>query len=84
MSADEIEAHTALLATVPAAVSAWSEANATLDPFEVRVDWERATGSWRPWYRDLMTGTVGQAPGEQPALRGLTPERWARRANPRP
>jgi hypothetical protein len=46
------------------------------------VEWERATGSWRPWYRDYMTGTVGPAPGERETVRGLTPERWARRGNP--
>ena len=46
------------------------------------VEWEQATGSWRPWYRDYMTGTVGAAPGEHAGTRGLTPERWARRANP--
>jgi hypothetical protein len=46
------------------------------------VEWERATGSWRPWYRDWMTGTVGPAPGEAGGVRGLTPERWARRRNP--
>jgi hypothetical protein len=46
------------------------------------VEWERATGSWRPWYRDWMTGTVGPAPGERDGVRGLTPDRWARRRNP--
>jgi hypothetical protein len=48
------------------------------------VEWERATGSWRPWYRDWMTGTVGPAPGERDGIRGLTPERWALRRNPEP
>lgn len=43
------------------------------------VEWERATGSWRPWYRDWMTGTVGAVPGEPAGIRGLTPERWALR-----
>ncbi len=54
------------------------------DPDDGRtyVEWERATGSWRPWYRDWMTGTVGPAPGERDGVRGLTPERWARRRNP--
>jgi hypothetical protein len=42
------------------------------------VDYERETGTWQPWYRDLMTGTVGTKDGERPPL-GLTPERWARR-----
>jgi hypothetical protein len=46
------------------------------------VERERATGSWRPWYRDWMTGTVGPAPGESGGIRGLTPERWARRRDP--
>ncbi len=46
------------------------------------VEWERATSSWRPWYRDYMTGTVGAAPGERPGVRGLTSERWARRRDP--
>ena len=46
------------------------------------VEWERATGSWRPWYRDYMTGTVGAAPGEREFVRGLTPDRWARRPDP--
>ena len=56
------------------------------DPDDGRtyVDWERETGSWRPWYRDLMTGTVGAAPGEREGVRGLTPDRWARRRNPQP
>jgi hypothetical protein len=46
------------------------------------VEWERATGSWRPWYRDYLTGTVGPNPREGEGIRGLTPERWARRRNP--
>jgi hypothetical protein len=51
------------------------------DPDDGRtyVEWERATGSWRPWYRDWMTGTVGPAPGEREAIRGLTAARWALR-----
>jgi hypothetical protein len=54
------------------------------DPDDGRtyVEWERATGSWRPWYRDWMTGTVGPAPDEGDGIRGLTPDRWARRRNP--
>jgi hypothetical protein len=54
------------------------------DPDDGRtyVQWERVTGSWRPWYRDWMTGTVGAAPGEREAVRGLTPDRWALRRNP--
>jgi len=50
------------------------------DRIETYVEHERRTGSWRPWYRDLMTGTVGPKTGEGPAVRGLTAERWARRA----
>jgi hypothetical protein len=48
---------------------------------ETYVEHERRTRSWRPWYRDLMTGTVGPKSGEAPAVRGLTPERWARRTS---
>jgi len=39
---------------------------------------ERETGTWQPWYRDLMTGTVGPK-GDEGLPLGLTPERWARR-----
>ncbi|MFN8632004.1 MAG: hypothetical protein U0838_17305 [Chloroflexota bacterium] len=46
------------------------------------VEHERRTGSWRPWYRDFMTGTVGPKTGEAPRTRGLTRERWLRRRNP--
>jgi len=49
------------------------------DRDETYVEHERRTRSWRPWYRDYMTGTVGPKTGEAPAVRGLTPERWARR-----
>ena len=42
------------------------------------VEYERETGSWQPWYRDLMTGTIGRKGGEQPPV-GLTRERWALR-----
>ena len=49
------------------------------DRVETYVEHEGRTGSWRPWYRDLMTGTVGPKTGEGPAVRGLTPDRWARR-----
>ena len=49
---------------------------------ETYVEFERRTGSWRPWYRDLMTGTVGPKAGEAPRVRGLTRERWLRRPNP--
>ncbi len=52
------------------------------DRAETYVEHERRTGSWRPWYRDYMTGTVGPKTGEQPRLRGLTRERWLRRPNP--
>jgi hypothetical protein len=52
------------------------------DREETYVDHERRTGSWRPWYRDYMTGTVGPRTGERPRLRGLTRERWLRRPNP--
>jgi hypothetical protein len=46
------------------------------------VEHERRTGSWRPWYRDYMTGTVGPKTGEAARVRGLTRERWSRRPNP--
>ncbi len=49
---------------------------------ETYVEHERRTGSWRPWYRDYMTGTVGPKTGETIRLRGLTRERWLRRPNP--
>lgn len=52
------------------------------DRAETYVGFERRTGSWRPWYRDLMTGTVGPRTGEAPRVRGLTRERWLRRPNP--
>ncbi len=52
------------------------------DRNETYVKHEHATGSWRPWYRDYMTGTVGPKSGEAPRLRGLTRERWLRRLNP--
>ena len=52
------------------------------DRAETYVEFERRTGSWRPWYRDLMTGTVGPRTGEGPRVRGLTRERWLRRPNP--
>lgn len=42
------------------------------------VEHERETGTWQPWYRDLMTGTVGPKGVERPPM-GLTTERWARR-----
>ena len=42
------------------------------------VDWERETGTWQPWYRDLMTGTVGPKDAEQAPV-GLTRARWAMR-----
>jgi hypothetical protein len=41
-------------------------------------DYESETGTWQPWYRDLMTGTVGTKDSETGPL-GLTPERWALR-----
>jgi len=52
------------------------------DRAESYVEFERRTGSWRPWYRDYMTGTVGPRADEAPRLRGLTRERWLRRADP--
>lgn len=52
------------------------------DSDETYVEHERRTGSWRPWYRDYMTGTVGPKTGETHRTRGLTRERWLRRANP--
>jgi hypothetical protein len=54
----------------------------TPDWAETYVEFERRTGSWRPWYRDLMTGTVGPKDGETRRVRGLTRERWLRRPNP--
>ena len=42
------------------------------------VDYERQTGTWQPWYRDLLTGTVGPKGAERVPV-GMTPERWARR-----
>jgi len=53
------------------------------DRNETYVEHERRTGSWRPWYRDFMTGTVGPKTGERARVRGLTRERWLRRENPR-
>ncbi len=44
-------------------------------------DYERETGTWQPWYRDLMTGTIGLKGTERAPL-GLTPARWAMRSNP--
>ena len=52
------------------------------DRSKTYVEFERRTGSWRPWYRDYMTGTVGPKAGEAPRVRGLTAERWLRRPNP--
>ena len=52
------------------------------DRVETYIEHERRTGSWRPWYRDYMTGTVGPKSGERPRLRGLTRERWLGRPNP--
>jgi hypothetical protein len=42
------------------------------------VEYERETGTWQPWYRDLMTGTIGLK-GDERAPVGLTADRWARR-----
>jgi len=52
------------------------------DRSESYVEFERRTGSWRPWYRDWMTGTVGPSSREAPRVRGLARERWHRRVNP--
>ena len=49
---------------------------------ETYVEFERRTGSWRPWYRDYMTGTVGPRTGEAPRVRGLTRDRWRLRPDP--
>jgi len=38
----------------------------------------RETDTWQPWYRDLMTGTVGGRGGAEAACLGLRPEHWAR------
>jgi len=37
----------------------------------------RETDTWQPWYRDLMTGTVGGRAGTEPTCLGLRPEQWA-------
>ena len=42
------------------------------------VAYHAQTDTWQPWYRDLMTGTVGPKGTERGPL-GLTPELWARR-----
>ena len=42
------------------------------------VQWHARTDTWQPWYRDLMTGTVGPKGSERPPV-GLTPSLWARR-----
>jgi hypothetical protein len=42
------------------------------------VAYHAATDTWQPWYRDLMTGTVGAKGTEREPL-GLTPELWALR-----
>lgn len=52
------------------------------DRAETYVEFERRTGSWRPWYRDYMTGTVGPRADQAPRVRGLTRERWLLRPNP--
>jgi hypothetical protein len=39
---------------------------------------QAATDTWQPWYRDLMTGTVGAKGAERGSL-GLTRRLWARR-----
>jgi hypothetical protein len=52
------------------------------DRVETYVEFEARTRSWRPWYRDFMTGTIGPKSGEAPRVRGLTRERWLRRPNP--
>ena len=51
------------------------------DRVETYVEHERRTGSWRPWYRDFMTGTVGPRSDQVPRVRGLTRERWQQRPN---
>lgn len=38
----------------------------------------RRTDTWQPWYRDLMTGTVGGRDADEPACLGLTADDWAR------
>ncbi len=52
------------------------------DRDETYVEHERRTGSWRPWYRDYMTGTVGPRSDQASRVRGLTRERWLLRADP--
>jgi hypothetical protein len=42
------------------------------------VAYHAATDTWQPWYRDLMTGTVGPKGAEAGPV-GLTPALWARR-----
>jgi len=36
-----------------------------------------ATDTWQPWYRDLMTGTVGSRDRAEPRCLGLRPEDWS-------
>ena len=56
-----------------------SARDASWSPYgEGYVPYERRTGTWQPWYRDLMTGTVGLK-GRERAPLGLTPARWALR-----
>ncbi|HEY7524408.1 MAG TPA: hypothetical protein VH720_12225 [Candidatus Limnocylindrales bacterium] len=40
-------------------------------------EYERQTGTWQPWYRDLMTGTV--RPPDGGPCQGMTSEAWALR-----
>ena len=48
-------------------------------PFgEGYVAYHARTDTWQPWYRDLMTGTVGLK-GAERGPRGLIQELWARR-----
>ena len=50
-----------------------------MPPFgEGYVAYHARTDTWQPWYRDLMTGTVGPKGTERGRL-GLTPQLWARR-----
>jgi hypothetical protein len=53
--------------------------SAALPPFGATYpEHHRATDTWQPWYRDLMTGTVGRRDAGEPPCLGLRPEHWAR------
>lgn len=52
---------------------------ADLPPFgRTYPEHHAATDTWQPWYRDLMTGTVGGRDRGEPACLGLRREHWKR------